>query len=76
MTAVRRKLTIATRKTLSKPAGTVRRRKTASATVTTVSEDRLIRTLQQRLLETVSSSEEEGVLLSACRRSSCSGSGN
>jgi hypothetical protein len=60
MTAVRRKLTIATRKTLSKPAGTVRRRKTASAMVTMVSEDRLIRTLQQRLLETVSSSEEEG----------------
>lgn len=60
MTAVRRKLTIATRKTQLKPAATVRRRKTASATVTTVSEDRLIRTLQQRLLETVSSSEEEG----------------
>lgn len=60
MTAVRRKLSLATRTTTLKRAVTAPARKTSSAKVAAISEDRLIRALQQRLLDTVSSSEEEG----------------
>ncbi|MBI4001551.1 MAG: hypothetical protein HY348_07190, partial [Nitrospira defluvii] len=60
MAAVRRKISRTTRKKRSKPALSVPLRKAASRKVTPLSEDRLIRTLQQRLLDTVSSSEQEG----------------
>ncbi|MGZ8383821.1 MAG: GAF domain-containing protein [Nitrospira sp.] len=60
MAAVRRMVNRTIRKKASKPAASVARRKTVSRKVTPLSDDRVIRTLQQRLLETVSSSEQEG----------------
>ncbi|MGZ9188726.1 MAG: hypothetical protein ACXW39_01550 [Nitrospira sp.] len=55
MAAVRRMVNRTTRKKASKPAASVARRKAVSRKVTPLSDDRVIRTLQQRLLETVSS---------------------
>lgn len=60
MAAVRRMVNRTIRKKASKPAASVARRKAVSRKVTPLSDDRVIRTLQQRLLETVSSSEQEG----------------
>lgn len=59
MAAARRKTGTTSRNKSSRSLSVVQRRKVASRTATPLSESRLIRTLQQRLLETVSSSEEE-----------------
>ncbi len=60
MAAVRRMVKPAIRKKLLKPVAGAPRRRVLPRKVTPLSEDRVIRTLQQRLLETVSSSEREG----------------
>lgn len=60
MAPAHRKSSRTTGKKTSTTASRAPRRKTAPRKVAPVSEDRLIRTLQQRLLETVGSSEEEG----------------
>ncbi|MCE3221978.1 MAG: protein of unknown function, contains domain [Nitrospira sp.] len=59
MAAVRQKISRASREKTPKPADHVPLRKTPTGKVAAASEDRLIRTLQQRLLEMVSSSEEK-----------------
>ncbi len=60
MAEARRKVRRTTSKKTPRPLSVAPRRKSSSRKVTPLSEDRLIRTLQQRLLDTVSSSEEEG----------------
>ncbi len=60
MAAVRRMVNPTIRKKPSKPAASVTRRKAVSRKVRPLSGGRLIRSLQQRLLEAVSSSAEEG----------------